>query len=159
MAGGVAFLLYAAANNNRFLFLDHVNLALHELGHLLFCLFGGFICLIGGTVVQIAVPAALCLHFAVRGDIGGTVFCGLWSGESLVNVSVYMADARAMDLPLVVGGEHDWNAVFGALHLLSYDTTIALLAKVLGWMIMIAAVLWLASVGLKGPEEAAGPKS
>lgn len=147
------FVLYAALNNNNFLFLDYVNLPFHEFGHLLFCFFGEFVCLLGGTITQVLIPACLCVLFVTRGDIGGTAFCGLWTGESLINVSVYIADARRMALPLVGGGEHDWNGILGTLHLLAHDTTIAIIVKLFGWLVIAVAVLWLAYMGLRDAPE------
>jgi len=32
-----------------------------------------------------------------------------WVAQNLWNISVYVKDARAEELPLVGGGEHDWN--------------------------------------------------
>jgi hypothetical protein len=59
-----------------------------------------------------------------------------------------MADARAMDLPLVTVGdpdfvEHDWNAIFTSLGVLQLDTTIAGLVRFLGWCGMLGTVGWL----------------
>ena len=148
----LAFILYAAINNNRFLFLDYVNLPFHEFGHLFFGIFGQFMGLLGGTMAQLIIPAGLCGLFVRTGDIRGTCFCALWTGESLLNVAIYIADARRMELPLVGGGEHDWNNILGSLHLLQYDAMIAILVKVTGWLIIAGASVWLAYMGLR--EEA-----
>jgi hypothetical protein len=60
-----------------------------------------------------------------------------------------MADARAMELPLVTTGdpdfvEHDFHAIFSSLGVLEYDTRIAAAVRLIGWCGMIACVAWLA---------------
>ena len=69
-------------------------------------------------------------------------FTAFWFGENLLNISVYIADARKMELPLVGGGEHDWNIILTGLHILNYDTVIGNMVKVSGWLIMVSAILW-----------------
>lgn len=63
-----------------------------------------------------------------------------------------MADSRELVLPLVGGGEHDWNDIFFRWHVLSYDHEIAALTRSIGWIGMIAAaafVAWRACVGFR----------
>jgi hypothetical protein len=60
-----------------------------------------------------------------------------------------MADARAMELPLVTTGdpdfaEHDFHAIFTSLGVLDHDTQIAAVVRTLGWIGMLAVVGWLA---------------
>ncbi len=70
-------------------------------------------------------------------------FGAFWLGENLLYAATYIADARAMQLPLVGGGEHDWNIILSKLHLLRSDTAIADVVRFLGWAIMIGAVVFL----------------
>ena len=63
--------------------------------------------------------------------------------------ATYMADARAMLLPLVTAGdsdyiEHDWHSIFSSLGVLRYDTKIAAVVSFFGWCGMIGSVVWLA---------------
>jgi len=58
-----------------------------------------------------------------------------------------------MALPLVGGGEHDWNIILMDLDMLKYDTTIAGIVRTFGWLIMISAVAWFVMIGLRQPEE------
>ena len=44
-----------------------------------------------------------------------------WVAQNLWNVAVYVQDARAEELPLVGGGEHDWSYLLGRLGLLNQD--------------------------------------
>jgi len=45
-------------------------------------------------------------------------------------------------LPLVGGGDHDWNTIFGRWHVLAYDTRIATVVKIIGWIGMGAVCAW-----------------
>ena len=70
--------------------------------------------------------------------------------ENWLYTSVYMADARAMVLPLVTTGdsdlvEHDWNTIFSSLGVLRYGTIIAGIVRWAGWIGMIGCVVWLGS--------------
>jgi hypothetical protein len=74
--------------------------------------------------------------------------------ENWLYTATYMADARAMVLPLVTAGdsdfvEHDWHAIFSSLGVLQYDTKIAAVVSFLGWCGMLGTVVWLARRGLK----------
>src|SRR5690349_12713098 len=119
------FLLYIAVERDGFLFVDSVNLVIHEGGHLLFGWFGSTLGLWGGTILQLLVPAALAFYFATKGDLAGAVFCTFFLFENFLYISVYMSDARAQMLPLVTVGDpeqasHDWFEIFSSLGLLSH---------------------------------------
>jgi hypothetical protein len=148
--GALAFFGHALTSRSGFLALDYVNLPVHEAGHLIFGLFGGTIGLWGGTLMQILMPALFAAYFFRRREIPGTAFSAFWTGESLLNIARYVADARAMDLPLVGGGEHDWNLILSGLRLLPYDTRIADALRLFGWTIMILAAAWFIREGLRG---------
>ena len=152
IAGGLAgfvFMLYAALKPGGFLILDYVNLPIHEAGHLIFGIFGATLAVWGGTLLQIIFPIAFLIYFRLRGDTAGTYFATLWTGESLVYSSVYIRDARAMQLPLVGGGEHDWNNILSGLGLLAADGTIADVVLLTGWAILILSWLWFIDRGRK----------
>lgn len=124
------FLLYIAANSDGFLFVDQVNLVIHEAGHLLFGWFGPTLGLWGGTLLQLMVPAALAIYFAQGEDLAGAVFSTFFFFENLLYISDYMADARVQALPLVTVGDpemgvHDWFAIFSSLGVLTHDMQIA----------------------------------
>jgi hypothetical protein len=67
-------------------------------------------------------------------------------GESLVNVAVYMADARSLELDLVGGGEHDWNELFYRFGLLGEDAVAAIAGgtHAAGVIFMLAGAAWAA---------------
>jgi hypothetical protein len=145
----VAFLAYAFSAHGGFLFIDTANLVVHEGGHNLFGWFGPTLGLWGGTLLQWLVPFLLAAYFFSQRQITGFVFCLFFFFENWLYTATYMADARALALPLVTTGDpefarHDFNAIFSSLGVLSYDTTIAAVVRTLGWCGMIAGVIWFA---------------
>ena len=125
-------------------FLDSVNLIFHEAGHPLFGLFHWeTLTILGGTLMELLVPTALCLAFVWKRQPLGTALCGQWAAQNLLYIASYMADARAQELPLVGGGEHDWTALLTQWGLLERDTVLAGRVAFLGWTLMLAWAGWL----------------
>lgn len=93
----------------RYHFLDGVNLAFHEAGHLFFGAFGTTLHFLGGTLGQLVFPIAAGVHFALRRERFEVAVCALWLGESVMYAAAYIADAQVQRLPLVGGHIHDWN--------------------------------------------------
>ena len=151
----LAFVFWAHAliDKDGFLLLDYINLPFHEFGHLFFRPFGETIMIWGGTIMQLLIPLGIGINFFLRKETAGAAFCGFWSGENLLNIAAYIGDARTMDLPLVGGGEHDWNIILMDLDMLKYDTTIAGIVRTSGWLIMISVVVWFVIIGLRYKEE------
>jgi hypothetical protein len=144
------FLIYAFRMHGGYLFIDSANLVVHEGGHMLFSWFGPTLCLWGGTILQWMVPFLLGAYFYYQRQISGFIFCMFFFFENWLYTATYMADARAMVLPLVTAGdsdyiEHDWNTIFTSLGVLRYDTTIGAIVRTLGWCGMLASVGWLAA--------------
>ena len=150
----VLFLLYALCNRSGFLLIDYVNLPVHEGGHLVFGWFGQTLGVLGGTLLQLLVPAALTVYFVSQRQPSGTAFCAFFFFENLLNISTYMADARAQQLTLVTVGDgedaiHDWFFLFSKLGVLEHDIEIAHLVRAVGWLGMLATVGWLARRGCR----------
>ena len=93
-----------------FLFaLDWVNLFIHEAGHFVFRIFGQWIHMFGGSLFQVLVPLALTI-VSFRKSPSRATLPLYWTGESMVNLSVYIADAPYKQLKLIAKGlVHDWN--------------------------------------------------
>jgi len=150
----VIFLAYAWQNRNGFLFIDLANLVVHEGGHLLFGWLGPTMGFWGGTLLQWLVPFLLATYFFMLRQTSAFAFCTFFFFENWLYTATYMADARAMALPLVTTGdpdyiEHDWNAIFSSLGVLQYDTTIAGVVRFLAWCGMAGIVAWLIFRGLR----------
>jgi hypothetical protein len=133
-------------------FLDGVNLAFHEAGHL-FLRFGGeTLHFLGGTLGQLVFPAALAARFARRGEPFEAAVCTLWLGESLMNVGVYLGDAQAQALPLVGGHIHDWNWLLGRAGLLAQAESLGRLLHVLASALVLGAWGWCARAAFAAPD-------
>jgi len=128
-------------------FLDLVNLAFHEAGHIFFTPFGSTLHYLGGTLGQLAVPTLLAGYFLLVGPTRplGAAVCAWWVGENLMNISVYMADARDLALPLVGGGDHDWNELFYRFGLLGQDSVRAVSSGThgMGGLLMLLGLAWV----------------
>jgi hypothetical protein len=120
--------------------LDAVDLAIHETGHLVFAPFGEFLGFLGGTLFQLALPAAFVVYFWRRADRHAASVALWWVAQNCWNVSVYVRDARTQALPLVGGGEHDWAYLLGRLGWLRYDHALALDVQLIGAAIYVYAV-------------------
>ena len=61
-----------------------------------------------------------------------------------------MRDARDLALPLVGGGDHDWNELFYRFGLLGEDSvqTVAALTHHLGVVVMLVGLAWIACFAL-----------
>jgi len=71
----------------------------------------------------------------------------------LFNVARYLADARTQVLPLVGGGEHDWFNILFQWHMLAYDTQLAAILRIAGWIGLTATWCWLAWQALRRRRE------
>ena len=135
--------------------MDSVDLPIHETGHLVFAAFGEVMQFLGGTLFQIIVPAVFTGHFVKRGDKHAAFSCLWWVAQNFWNVSVYIADARSEALPLVGGGEHDWNFLLGRFGWLNKDHVIAHDVWVVGVMIFVVAIGGGLLAALNAPQTAA----
>ncbi len=139
-----AFLLLVWKSETGFVFLlDHANLLFHEAGHPIIGLFSSRLEPYGGTIGQLVFPCVLAVSFWRKDQPLGVAAGAVWFFENWLNIARYLADARAMALPLVGGGEHDWNNILSRWGLLQYDTRIAHVLTITAWMGICAACSWL----------------
>ena len=129
--------------------LHSVNLVFHEAGHVLFMPFGRFLHVLGGSLGQLIVPATVIGAFLFGRDIFGAVVGVWWLGESFLDISPYINDARAGQLMLlggVTGSEvedyHDWEVLLTKLGMMQYDHALARLTFTIGTLLMLTAMLW-----------------
>lgn len=120
--------------------LDSLDLAIHETGHLVFAVGGETLGLLGGTVMQLLVPAALAIALWRSGDRHGATVPLWWIGQNCWNISVYIRDARTQQLPLVGGGEHDWALLLGQWGWLRHDQALG------GSVYLLGVVLYAVSI-------------
>jgi hypothetical protein len=122
--------------------LDSLDLAIHETGHLAFAFGGETLTLLGGTLMQLLVPLAFTVALWRQGDRHGATVPLWWLGQNCWNISVYIKDARAQALPLEGGGEHDWALVLGQAGGLAKDQAIG------GWVFFVGFALYAAAIVL-----------
>src|SRR5439155_23990888 len=96
---------------------------------------------------QLTFPVVLAIVGWRRGKLllvsGGTI----WFFENFLNIARYMADARKLQLPLVGGGDHDWNTILARWDILMYDTRIANVLRVIGCIGILAPILMVIAHG------------
>jgi hypothetical protein len=125
---------------------DNIDLPIHETGHLVFRPFGDFMQFLGGTLFQLIMPCTFVVYFWRRRDRHAASVALWWVAQNFWNISVYIGDARAQELPLVGGGEHDWAYLLGRLGRLRQDQAIGHSLWMLGvlvYSIAIAGGLWM----------------
>jgi TfoX C-terminal domain len=127
----------------RWMFLDNVNLIIHEAGHPLWGFFGEFSMFLGGSLTQILVPLAFLGYFWFARQRFAACVVALWTASSLFNLAVYIGDARAMELPLLGGdgSTHDWNWILSELNALPSDLAISGFVRGVGVLFLAFSVI------------------
>ena len=136
--------------------LTFLNFMVHEFGHLACSMLPTWIHVAAGTFVQLSLPFGAVFMFAKQHDDAAACFAVSWLAISMVHTADYMADARMQqgDMTLSAGfwsltsGQqvrpsemiHDWNYLFDALGVLSWDQTIAGSVHFLAGSIALMAV-------------------
>lgn len=127
-----------------------ITLAFHELGHVLFSPLGHTLHLLGGSVVQLLVPAVAAATLLVRqGDWFGFGVGLSWLSFSAFELATYVGDANQERLPLVsLGGraEHDWSTLLTEWRLLNACGELAIGVRVgafAAWALAMLLCAWL----------------
>ena len=129
-------------------FLHLPNLVFHEAGHVIFGFFGRFMTVLGGSLLQVAVPIIIAVAFLRQGDRFGAAIGIWWAGQNLLDLAPYIADARRLQMVLLggrTGAEvegHDWEYLLTEMGWLHLDQTLGLAAHRIGLGIMIGALAW-----------------
>lgn len=137
------YFVWHAFHPGVWIFLNSVNLLIHEAGHLIFSLMGEFIGIAGGSIMQILIPLLFVLYFWRREGLWQASIVMFWLGESILEVAFYARDAQSMSIPLL-GGDgtiHDWNYLLTSLKLLSYTIFISAFIFLVGFSVILGAVI------------------
>ena len=140
-------------------FLHLISLPFHEAGHIFFSPFGDLMTSLGGSLSQVLVPVICWIAFSTTSPspFGAAVMCW-WAGENLIDVAVYINDARSLTLTLLgghTGAEvegHDWEHILQLTNLSIHDHQIAWTVHAIGAAMMLAAIGWAAAVAWRAPE-------
>lgn len=130
-----------------------IDLAIHEIGHILWSPLGEFLGFAGGTLTQLLAPLAAGVVLYRQRDWFGVAVAVCWFGINCFEIVEYAGDALARQLPLVspTSGSpgHDWTYMLGELGLLRHAEAVAALWQWAGRITMTAGVvlggwiLWL----------------
>ena len=125
-------------NDCRFIpIIDDANIVFHETGHFIFAVFGDTMGLYGGTLGQLLPPIICAVVFWRQKSLVSISVALLWLFENFFDIAAYMETA-ASDGPIVFGvlgwGYHDWWSIFSHWGILRYDTTIAVIMRITGWL-------------------------
>lgn len=149
------YFLKCALDPHKWDLLDSFTLIIHEGGHPLFGIFGEFIGIAGGTLMQLIVPVAFIVSFLRQGQPFSSALMWFWLGNSLLYCSVYSADAQAQALPLFGAGDriHDWNYMLDSTHLLWATPVVSGGFRLAGTLaILTGCYLGLAVAGVRLPS-------
>lgn len=136
-------------------FLHLVNLPFHEAGHVVFRLFGPWMCSLGGSLGQVIMPLVCLFALLLQTrDAWGASVCLWWTGESLLDMAPYIDDARSLSLPLLGGntgedapyGFHDWQFILTEIGCAHWDHALARVAHWGGAALMALGIAWGALV-------------
>jgi hypothetical protein len=124
--------------------LHGVGLAIHEGGHyFVFALAPEFLMVLGGSLTQCLLPMLFVGYFWYTRQQFATFATLFWVGYNLLDTAIYIADARARQLPLLFGENsiHDWHYILSALNLLSLDGFFGAATWVFGSLCILVSVL------------------
>ena len=136
------------------------DLIFHEAGHFIFAMFGQFMSVLGGSLLQFLIPVIAAVAF-LRQDPPerfGAAVCSWWAGQNLVDLAPYIADSRALQLVLLggrTGAEvegHDWEFLLTQLGIIHLDQAIGRWAHAIGIIIMLGSLAFAARTVLKKSE-------
>ncbi len=116
-------------------------LPLHEGGHVLFIFFGRTLYTLGGSFWQIMFPL-LWFLIALRQGSHVAPFALFWTGENMLDVSLYIRDAPVRHLPLLGGHRsgHDWYNLLSQWNIIDSADSIADLMYYGGLIICLGAI-------------------
>jgi hypothetical protein len=127
-------------------FVHLVDLVFHEAGHVIFGLLGRFLGVLGGSLNQVLVPAVCTGYFLWHRQPAAAAVTLFWTGESITDVAIYVADGRDMALPLLAEGlVHDWNWILSELSLREHAPAIGRAVFAVGVLVLGVALALLAT--------------
>jgi hypothetical protein len=134
--------------------MHRVHLIFHEAGHAITAMIteNRDLVVFMGSGMQVLFPLIVAGAFYWTNSDGFGAALGLWwTGHSILDVSPYIADARALELQLLAGGTgreiegHDWEYLLTRWNALPLDTEIAAWVAFVGRILMALAFVWAAA--------------
>lgn len=153
-----AYFFWCAYAPEEAYFTHLINLPIHEAGHILFRIFGEFMGIAGGSLLQILIPIIFFGYFVFHKKPFSASIVMFWVGNNFLDVYVYANDAQVMQLPLLSGlsgaegGFHDWNYLLTETDLLDKTNLIAKILRFVGTLITVAAAIGAFVFATQGEE-------
>ena len=128
-------------------FMHGIDLVIHEAGHAVGIFLPRFLHVLGGSALQVLLPAVCAWAFFRQRQPGSLAVALFWTGESVTDVAIYVADAKTRTLPLLGGDPagHDWHYLLGQVGLLNWAPMLGRLTFGLGIVIITIALGILAN--------------
>ena len=140
-----------------------IDLAIHEIGHILWAPLGEFMGFAGGTLTQLLAPVVAGIAFARQRDWFAVSFAVCWLGINCFEVVEYAGDALTRQLPLVSPSTalpiHDWAYMLGELGILHHTDTVATAWQWSGRVVMTTGIAfggWVLWEMARGEKSQAG---
>lgn len=124
-------------------FLDGVNLAFHEFGHLFFAWGGETLGFLGGTLFEMLLPLGFTIYFAIKRQGFSAGVTLWWFFQTFPHTGRYMIDAEHQLLTLLGGGHHDWVFLFTRWGVKEHAVSIGIAVRTIGYWGMAACLLGL----------------
>ena len=136
----VFYCFYYLATLDNWHFIDNADLIIHEAGHFIFYIFGNFISIAGGSLMQLLIPALFAWYFFQMEQENSLSVMMYWLAINFFSVGHYAADAVNMNLPLLGGDNsiHDWNYLLSTLGLLGQTKIVTELIYFAGMLCITA---------------------
>jgi hypothetical protein len=95
---------------------------------------------LGGSIFQIIIPLATVIVFG-RSNLQSLPFTLYWTGQSIVNVSIYIGDAPYQKLHLISRAAiHDWKWLLNYTGMMEYASDLAWIANMIGLLTCIIGI-------------------
>lgn len=129
-------------------FLHGPLLVFHEAGHVIFSFFGEFATILGGSFMQLLMPAIIVAALLWKNEDPFGAAIGLWFfGVSLLDLAPYIYDALHPQLILLGGhtgeeGGHDWMYLLDTFGLRDSAQSLGWIVHKLGALVVLVALAW-----------------
>jgi hypothetical protein len=142
---------FALVKNDQTPIFVYLNIAVHEIGHLLFRPFGELTMLVMGSGFEVLFPVAVGAYFLVRRrDVIATAVAWGWSASALASAATYIGDADDGRLALLGAtgpdASGDWERILGE----EFFDKVFLADRIAGFVRTLGFVLWIVALGLAG---------
>lgn len=133
-------------------FMHNILLPIHEAGHVFLIPFGEFMTILGGSLLQLALPMGIAIAFVIRNRDNYAAALGLWwASVSLLDLSPYIYDSLHPQLTMLGGhtgedGPHDWIYLLGVFGQLDQAQRWGALVHTSGAALAVLALLWAAYI-------------